>query len=227
MLSGPGDDNVFDPAAGAPLPDRDRRAGRRHAIVLLIGKVRHGDRAHDSICLVHDISSFGLMARFTLRPVIGETLAIEVRGMPPIPSIVRWVGGFRAGVEFIVPHALDPVFVARDPVGHVVRSPRFARSVPVGLCIAGRRAEAMLVDIAPGGAKLEIDMDGLDVSEGRPVQILLSATATIIFGTICWVRGNRFGVRFVAPLSITTLSTILDCQVPIPPPGDLAKTAGD
>lgn len=209
-----------------PSARTDRRVGRRHAVVLLIGKVRHADR--ESICLVHDISSFGLMARFTILPVVGEVLDIEVRAMPALRSVVRWVDGFCAGVEFVTPHRIDPVFNARATDGRVARSPRFAIGADVRFRIGATWHEAHLVDVSPGGAKLE---SVVPVTEGQTGQIVMPGPDITIFATICWTRGNRFGVRFVAPLSITTLSLILahipDCQAPLPPPGDLATTTGD
>ena len=227
MRTGPDDGtDILVSSASAPMANLDRRVGRRHAVVLLIGKVHHADR--ESICLVHDISSFGLMARFTILPVIGEVLDIEVRAMPALRSVVRWVDGFFAGVEFVTPHRIDPVFTARGTNGRVARSPRFAIGADVRFKIGADWHDAHLVDISSGGAKLA---SVFPVRAGQTGQIVMPGPDITIFATICWTRGNRFGVRFVAPLSITTLSLILahipDCQVPIPPPGDLATTTGD
>jgi hypothetical protein len=40
---------------------------------------------------------------------------------------------------------------------------------------------------------------------------MLPDTGTSVYGTICWTRKEQFGVKFVAPLTLTTLSQILRC----------------
>lgn len=235
MLSGPDEEDATggDGGSGADLrrpADRDRRAGRRHATVLLIGRVMHADRG--SICLVHDISTVGLKARFTTLPALGETLEIKVRGMPLLRATVRWVDGFHAGVDFDEPHVIDPVFATRDAAGMIARSPRFVVSAPVRLNVQGYWYAARLVDISTGGAKLEVAPSLCEYfSQGQAAQLVVDPGGLAIFAAICWRRGNRFGLRFVAPLSLVTLSRVLesnpDCQVPIPPPRGLATTTGD
>lgn len=191
------------PAAPAPV---DRRTGGRQSTVLLVGKAcRDG---HVSVCLVHDISRYGMMARFTAQPRIGETLCIEVRGLPPIEGVVRWVRGVKAGFEFAAPRPVDQVFRLKDDEGIVARSPRFAISATARLRVAGRAFDADLLDISPGGVKLASD---IPVVPGETGQILFPDTDTALFGTICWSREDRFGFRFVRPLPLQTLSMILGC----------------
>jgi hypothetical protein len=181
---------------------------------------------------IHDISTVGLKARFTTLPALGETLEIKVRGMPLLRATVRWVDGFRAGVDFDQPHVIDPVFATRDAAGMIARSPRFVVSAPVRLNVEGCWYAARLVDISTGGAKLEVAASLCEhFSQGQAAQLVVDPGGLAIFAAICWRRGNRFGLRFVAPLSLVTLSRVLesnpDCQVPIPPPRGLATTTGD
>lgn len=188
------------------VQDQDRRTSRRHAIVLLIGKVTRGDR--ESICLVHDISRFGLMARFTALPSVGETLSVEVRGLARIDAVVRWVDGFRAGVEFASPQDVDHVFKPKDADGLTVRSPRFPIRAAVRVRLGSDMVAAELLDISPGGVKLS---SATPVEHGQAGQLVLTELGIAVYGAVCWTRGDRFGFRFVAPLSLATLSRILDC----------------
>lgn len=194
------------PLDTAAAPPGERRTGKRHSIVLLIGRVCRD--LHESICLVHDISRFGLMARFTVLPSVGERLRIEVRGLPPIQGTVRWVNGFKAGFEFDEPQDVDHVFRLRHDDGMIARSPRFPVNASARLRFEDNPFSAEVLDISPGGAKL---MSETTVDQGQTGQIMLTDTGTSIYGTVCWVRDDRFGFRFVAPLPLTTLSQILGC----------------
>lgn len=197
-------DERFDPN---PTPDlRERRGGKRHSIVLLIGKVCRGDT--ESVCLVHDISKFGLMARFTKQPTVGETLRIEVRGLPLVAGTVRWVNGFKAGFEFDEPQDVDQVFHTKHSDGTTARPPRFPIVAPARLRFEAEPFTATLIDISAGGAKL---MSDTPVTPGLTGQILLPDTGTSVYGTICWTQDERFGFKFVAPLPLATLSQILGC----------------
>ena len=182
----------------------DQRAGKRHASVLLIGKVRHGET--DAACLVHDISKNGLMARFTIRPAVGDRVGIEVRGLSEIRATVRWVDGFRAGVEFATPQVIERVFCIRDDDGTIARTPRFALAAPVALRLGDRPMSAEIVDISPGGVKLQADFP---VEPGQAGRIVLPETGASVYGTVCWVRDNRFGFRFATPLPLATLAQVL------------------
>jgi hypothetical protein len=190
------------PAADAP----ERRSGKRHSIVLLIGKVCRGD--DESVCLVRDISKYGLMARFTKAPIVGETLRIEVRGLPLVPGTVRWVDGLKAGFEFDTPQDVDRVFRPQQDDGKIARAPRFAITGLARLRCEAGPFTATLIDISAGGAKLSSDTP---VTPGLTGQIMLPDTGTSVYGTICWTRDERFGFKFVAPLPLATLSQILGC----------------
>lgn len=192
-----------------PVPTavvRERRGGQRHSIVLLIGKVCRGD--HETVCLVHNISAFGLMARFTTAPVVGERLRIEVRGLPLVAGTVRWVKGVKAGFEFDEPQDVDRVFTLKQDDGRTARSPRFPIAALARLRFEGAPFTAALIDISAGGAKM---MSDTPVTTGLTGQIMLPDMETPVYGTVCWTRDNSFGVRFVASLSLTTLSQVLGC----------------
>lgn len=196
-----------------PMPDLDsvlqldadeRRAGRRHAIVLLIGKVRHG--TVDTACLVHDISSRGLMARFTAAPQIGDLLMIEVRGLPEVGAVVRWVDGYKAGVQFEEVQDIERVFCLRNDEGLTARTPRFALQASATVRFGDRRFAVDMLDISPGGAKLRSDTA---LQTGQAGCIQLPDIHEPTYGAVCWTREDRFGFRFASPLPLTSLSKVL------------------
>jgi hypothetical protein len=202
MLDDP--DERFD--HNPPADQRDRREGKRHSIVLLVGKICRSD--HESVCLVHNISNSGLMARFTKPPTVGERLRIEVRGLPLAPGTVRWVTGLKAGFKFDDLQDVNAVFRPQQADGKIARAPRFAVEALARLRFEAEPFTAELTDISAGGAKLKSDTP---VTAGLTGEIMLPDTGTSVYGTICWTRKEQFGVKFVAPLTLATLSQILRC----------------
>ncbi|WP_440978813.1 PilZ domain-containing protein [Sphingomonas pseudosanguinis] len=181
----------------------ERRSGKRHSAVLLLGKLC-GDVP--GVCLVHNISATGLMARFVEVPSVGDSLTIEVRGLPPVRGTVRWVRGAKAGLEFDSPQPYEQIFLHEDDEGTIPRAPRFPVSLTADVKLGDRKLTAELLDISAGGAKLRADGE---VLVGGAGQIIVRPMGTAIFGTICWVRDGRFGFRFVSPLPIDTLAGIV------------------
>jgi hypothetical protein len=102
-------------------PDR-RSDDRRYRPVLLIGRV---DGANAPVCLVHDISAQGLMARFPDPPAVGDELTVEVRGLPPIRGTVRWVDGPKAGLRFAERQDVTRLFAIQREDGTIARPPAF------------------------------------------------------------------------------------------------------
>ncbi|GAA0658508.1 hypothetical protein FHT00_002109 [Sphingomonas insulae] len=191
-----------------PVPTHvdQRRGTRRHTSVLLIGRVRYA--GGESACLVHDISSHGLMARFTAMPMVGDRMLIAVRGLPEVAATVRWVNGFRGGVEFEVAQDVGGVFCLRDDRGHVARTPRFAMQASASLRIGDLRLAVDILDISPGGVKLRSDAL---VPVGQAGSVLLPEINVAAFGSVCWTRDDRFGFRFCTPLPLASLSRVLGC----------------
>lgn len=185
----------------------DRRVGgKRHRSVLLVGRVRRA--GVDGACLVHDISRDGLMARFAETPAVGEEMVVEVRGLPPVVGIVRWVSGRKAGLQFALPQLVEQVLQLRRVDGLVARPPRFVIVGQATLRLDGERFAAEARDISAGGVKLAADRA---VNAGQTGQVTLLDTGTALFGRICWAQDGQFGFRFCAPLPLDALTHILGC----------------
>ena len=88
----------------------------------------------------------------------------------------------------------------------IPRPPRFEISLAADVRVGDRKFAAEMLDISAGGAKLRADSE---VVVGLAGQIIVRPMGTAIFGTICWVRDDRFGFRFVSPLPIDTLAAIV------------------
>ena len=187
-----------------PEAATDRRAGKRHRSVLLVGKVRRD--GVESACLVNDISRHGLMARFTVPPAVGEELVVEVRGLPPATGVVRWVKGRKAGFQFTDPQAVEQVFQVKRDNGMVARAPRFPLYARATMRLEGERFAAETLDISAGGIKL---ISEHAIEPGQTGQVMLDDTGTALFGRIIWAREGQSGFRFMSPLPLETLAQIL------------------
>lgn len=181
----------------------ERRVGKRHSAVLLLGKLC-GDVP--GVCLVHNISTHGLMARFVDPPQVGDSICVEVRGLAPARGTVRWVRGKKAGVQFDSPQPYEQIFSTENADGTIPRPPRFPVTLTADVRLGDRKFAAEMVDVSAGGAKLAA---AHPVQPGLAGQIILRPMGTPIFGTICWVKDGRFGFRFVSPLPIDTLAAIV------------------
>ena len=181
----------------------ERRGGNRHSAVLLLGKLC-GDVP--GVCLVHNISENGLMARFVDAPMVGDSVCVEVRGLAPARGTVRWVKGQKAGVQFDSPQPYERIFSNENEDGTIPRPPRFEVTLNADVRLGDRKFAADLIDISAGGAKLTA-VEG--IQPGLAGHITVPPAGTAIFGTICWVKGGRFGFRFVSPLPIDKLAAII------------------
>lgn len=189
----------------ADIAAGERRAGgKRHQSVLLVGRARIGTT--DTACLVHDISRHGMMARFPQPPAVGDTVIVEVRGLPPAQAVIRWVRGHKAGMQFAEPQAVENVFQIKRDDGLIARPPRFAVQAAAVLRLDGARFRATVLDISAGGAKLTADSP---TQPGQTGQMTLTDLDTALFGKVCWAQDGQFGFRFVAPLPLLTLAQIL------------------
>jgi hypothetical protein len=181
----------------------DRRGARRHASVLLVGRVAAA--GGESACVILDLSRTGLKARFTAPPSLGERLVIEARGLGPAEAEVRWVSGVRAGLAFAEPQDIHTALGQRTD-RRVPRPPRFAVKLQACLRLAQEEVAVEVIDISAGGAKLT---GACRVEDGAAGTLVLRASGLSRCGTICWTDENHCGFHFADPLPVETLSGIV------------------
>jgi len=181
----------------------ERRTGKRHSAVLLLGKIC-GDKP--GVCLVHNISATGLMARFVDIPTVGQSICIEVRGLSPISGTVRWVNGRKAGVQFDSPQPYERIFSHENEDGTIPRAPRFAVTLAADVRVGTHKFTTAMIDVSAGGAKMVAEGK---IQPGLAGHIVVRPLGTAISGTVAWVKDGRFGFRFVSPLSMDALAAIV------------------
>ena len=192
-----------------PVPV-DSRRDPRHLTVLIVGKVRGAQG--ELPCVVNDVSSSGLQARFSSPPALGARLTFSLRGLPERQGVVRWVDGLRAGVEFDQPLDLGAI-VSTPSTARTPRGPRFACNRSASLILNGRGRAIDLLDVSLGGAKLGLQPPAAD-AVGRPAMLILPVIDEPRAGTVRWHRDDRMGFQFVQPLHVDTLTKILNPTLP-------------
>lgn len=182
-------------------PPSERREGKRHTAVLLIGRADFGGRAH--ACLVLNISEKGLMARFLAPPHVGEPINVQLRGLGPAEATVRWTRGACAGMEFTAPQPLAPVLNPSSVAGQRPRTPRFAIARDGLLEVNGATHPVHVTDVSVGGMTLTGAPRLRMESHAR---LRLVDTPLIFAGTLCWQEEERLGLEFVRPLTLQKLA---------------------
>jgi hypothetical protein len=81
--------------------DPPRRKGPRVPLDAEIFMRRSVERSYPTT--IHDLSRAGCSLEFVERPRIDESLWIKFEGLEALESIVRWIEGDSAGVEFVKP----------------------------------------------------------------------------------------------------------------------------
>lgn len=194
-------------AAPAAPGSSERREGKRHTSVLLIGRADFGRREH--ACLVHNISERGLMARFLTPPAMGETISVQLRGLGPVDATVRWINGACAGVEFATPQSLQHVLGKTAPGEQRARTPRFDLSRAAKLEVDGVAHEAVVIDVSVGGAKLIAEPR---FRVGSHARLGIVDTHLLFAGTICWQQDEHVGFQFVKALTLQRLADVIDLE---------------
>ena len=139
---------------------------------------------------------------------VTDVMVVGLVSTEEVAATVRWVNGYRGGVEFDAPQDIAHVFRLRDDQGHIARTPRFAMQASASMRIGDLRVPVDILDISPGGVKLRSDRP---IPAGQAGSVLLPEIDVAAFGSVCWTRDDRLGFRFCTPLSLAVLSRVLGC----------------
>lgn len=183
----------------------ERRAGERHSSVLMIGRADIGGQEH--MCLIHNISARGLMARFAAPPPIGRELVVQCRGLPPTAAVVRWHHGERAGLEFRAERDVGAVLSGSgDRADGAPRTPRFHVALPASLVRDGTVYPATVRDISTGGACLQTTAVA---RYGDVLRLSVTDCIAALPAVAVWRDEALLGIRFLHPLPLPQLACLL------------------
>jgi hypothetical protein len=188
---------------GTDVPAIDER--RSDSRTLSIFRVAKLMTHAESLCVVRNISSGGLMAETYESLAVGQAVHLQFASEITLAGTVVWQRERMAGIRFDAP--VD-VFELLRPTSHFRpmrfrdRAPRVAVSGQVELRAGARYHRAKLCDISQGGAKLLVP-EPLRLDEEI---VLRAGTLHPLRGNVRWQDGNAIGVAFHSPVPLEELT---------------------
>ena len=185
-----------------PDLEGDRRREVREIALMRVALVRSGDE-HD-ICVIRNISQFGLSARVYRSVSKGETIAFEMRSGQLLTGFVVWNRNNEVGVEFHCPIDIQDALSYRPNTVSTRRRalPRIdvRSSGHVATSLATIRSQ--LRDIGQGGASLKLEKP---IREREAVSLVLPGLPPIS-GAVRWSSGLTVGISFNACVAFDQLA---------------------
>lgn len=163
----------------------------------------------DSLCLVRDVSPFGLMAEVPAPPQPGDPVTLELSSAIRVDAVVRWSRGNRFGVAF--ERQFDLLAALGEQRRRVLRkrdrAVRFARDARARIVTDNAALEARLIDISCKGLCL-VPIAGR-VASLSPVKVELDGLPMLV-GETRWAAAGKVGISLQKPLPCRLLGSWLD-----------------
>lgn len=208
---------------GTDVPANDeRRADNRTLSIFRVAKLM---TQAESLCVVRNISSGGLMAETYEPLVVGQAVHLQFASEITLAGAVVWRRDRLAGIQFDEPidvfELLRPTSDFR-PMRFRNRPPRVHVSGLVELRAGACYHRAKLCDISQGGAKLLVP-EPLRVDEEV---VLRAGTLNPLRGNVRWQETNAIGIAFHSPVPLDELTrwtgavrrTLAPDRSALPPP---------
>ncbi len=188
---------------GTDVPASDeRRSDTRTLSIFRVAKLMtHAE----SLCVVRNISSGGLMAETYESLAVGQTIHLQFASEITLSGTVVWQRDRLAGIQFDAPidvfELLRPTSNLR-PIRFRDRPPRVHVSGQVELRAGAHYHRAKLCDISQGGAKLIVP-EPLRIDEEV---VLRAGTLNPLRGNVRWQDADAIGVAFHSPVPLEELT---------------------
>ncbi|MDH7975377.1 PilZ domain-containing protein [Sphingomonas sp. AR_OL41] len=188
---------------GTDVPVTDER--RSDSRTLSIFRVAKLMTETESLCVVRNISSGGLMTEAYEPLTVEQTVRLQFASEITLTGTVVWQRERMAGIRFDAPvdifELLRPTAQCR-PLRFRDRAPRITVSGQVELRAGSHYHRAQLCDISQGGAKLILPQ-ALRIHEEI---VLRAGTLDPLRGNVRWQDGAAIGVAFQSPVPLELLS---------------------
>ncbi|MFA5963524.1 MAG: PilZ domain-containing protein [Sphingomonas sp.] len=188
---------------GTDVPVSDER--RSDSRTLSIFRVAKLMTQAESLCVVRNISSGGLMAETYEPLVVGQGVHLQFASEITLAGAVVWRRDRQAGIQFDEPvdvfELLRPTSDFR-PMRFRNRPPRVHVSGQVELRAGACYHRARLCDISQGGAKLLVPTP-LHVDEEV---VLRTGTLNPLRGNVRWHDADAIGIAFHNPVPLDELT---------------------
>jgi hypothetical protein len=133
------------------------------------------------------------------RPSINQLLVVRVAGHDPIAAELRWIDRSHFGVEFLTAVDSDTLANIADYADRPLqrRPGRAKTNLDVRVLIDGTAAEARMLDLSSGGARISAN---LAPTPGTAVMLLVDDLMPL-WGYVRWAHRREFGLIFTKLLA--------------------------
>ena len=186
-------------AASLEFASMERREANRKFAMLQSGKITWGDC--QSLCLIRNISSGGMMVTLYSPIPEGERVHIDFKSGERMGGRIIWVEKDMTGIEFDV--AIDVETVLAQNIRDETRRERARRlrvdvNAMVRVCHEDQDFLVQALDVSQGGIKIE----GASIGAiGDDVLVCLSGLSNQP-GVIRWQNGDGMGISFNRTLTL-------------------------
>lgn len=191
----------------AGIPDvsqlPDQRSGERYTTLFRVARVVTGCGAQH-LCLIRNIGAGGLLLETYVPFDAGTKVRIEPKGCTPVDGEVRWVKDRHAGVAFDTPIDV-PDYLNQNQLTagrEIPRGPRLVVGSRARLRVGAMWHLVDLIDLSQRGAKIESD---LPMELEAAVELMVERLAPVS-GRVRWIKGERAGIEFSAPIPLADLA---------------------
>jgi len=182
----------------------DRRAHARSVKVMRVARLTDVHAQSESVGLVRDVSSGGMMIEALVPPEVGQSVSIALLDDRELTGEIIWRDGKTVGVKFTsemsVADILAKPAIPKD--GWSTRLPRFKTCKPVIVHYENKTFEAILADISQRGAKILSEAQSRIDSN---IVVRLNAECSVA-ATVKWRKASNIGVEFHRPLPMAELA---------------------
>jgi hypothetical protein len=187
----------------------ERRSEARFTLILRVGILEQQGKS--SLCLVKNISSWGIRLKFYVRPTTEAEASIRLADEPPVEGRIVWIEGDDAGMRF--DGELDTATLLR--VQQKLRpnrrrsTPRVSVHASATLRTGGRTCRATVCDISSLGARIRTHSA---LTKGDRA-VICFADLPSLNAFVRWSDGEESGLVFETPIPMQIIAHWIEGRV--------------
>ncbi len=193
--------SAVETTARANPPWTERRAGKRHRIVLRTAKLRCSSGG-EYPCVIHDVSETGTKLRLFHGHPPDSHMFLELANGEMFGVARRWADGIYAGFRFSCRIEVDDFL--REKSQWRRRPVRLRTAHPVAIARSGEAIGAVLTNLSQQGACVETE-DRIPLRSA--IRLTIPGREPRL-AHICWRRRMRHGLVFQEALSLEELAQL-------------------
>lgn len=190
----------------------ERRRQARYVSVLRVARLTGA--GPEQLCLIRNISSYGLMARVFIPLNDDAIVQIELRSGHIIEGRVAWSKDGNVGISFLGPIQVEQELarecgkLADEGREGRARLPRIGIDCPVSVRLGNNEIGGRVKDISQQGARIILDRaDGIGVDDSISLNFIPQSSFSLA-AQVRWRRQLSIGVQLKNTLTLETVAEI-------------------